>query len=463
VQIRCLPWAEAGPAAAETWTALRASNPVLRSPFFSWEFTRAVAARQPHVELAVVEDARGVAGYLPFQRVGPRRAEPVGTPLNDYQGLIARPGLAFDPLRLLDACALERFDYDHVVAEQPAWAPYHRQRAFSPFLDLSAGFEAWARDRRRVGRSRFERLKELRRALGRAAGPLRFEYDVRDERVLEALLSLKSDQYRRTLGAERDLFANPVMAGIVRDIFAARSPELAGVLSALWAGDRLVAAHFGMRSGPVLHWWFPAFSTELARYSPGALLLLHLAEGSAAEGVSLVDFGKGDESYKLRWANGRFEVAEGYVDRGEARAVRAYLDQELADARLRRSVIALQRELARLDAMETPRTESAPAAADTAAEARALRDAHHDLQSLRASSSWRLTGPLRAAGDAWRRRRGPAGNPGGVSGEEAPAPSLEAQLRRTRADVEAIRRSLSWRLAGPLRAVSRLVGFPYRS
>ncbi len=355
MEVRCRPWAEVGPAAAASWASLRAMDPALRSPYFSWEFVDAVAALSGNVEVGVLRHAARTVGYFPFQRDAGRLGRPVGAPMSDYHGLISEPGLAFDPVELLEACGLDRFEFDHLIVEQAPFAPFRRARGSSPYLDLSRGFEAWMQERRRAGRSRFERLKEQRRALARAHGPLRFDFDVRDSGVLDRLLALKSAQYRRTLGAERDLFAIPLMAGLVKRLFSTRVSGLCGILSGLFAGERLVAAHFGLRSGEVLHWWFPSHDPAFSKYSPGTLLLLDLALAASQAGVCVVDFGKGDEPYKLRWATGAFEVAEGWVDVKEARVLRTYLDQELQDARLRRSVVALQREIARLDRIEAER------------------------------------------------------------------------------------------------------------
>ena len=56
--------------------------------------------------------------------------------------------------------------------------------------------------------------------------------------------------------------------------------DFQGVLSGLYIGEKLVAAHFGMRSRRVLHWWFPAYDPELGKYSPGAQLLLELSRAA---------------------------------------------------------------------------------------------------------------------------------------------------------------------------------------
>jgi CelD/BcsL family acetyltransferase involved in cellulose biosynthesis len=93
--------------------------------------------------------------------------------------------------------------------------------------------------------------------------------------------------------------------------------EFAGMLSALYAGGELVAAHMGMRSRTCWHYWYPAFDPRLARYQPGLVLLLEMARHAADLGVTRIDLGAGDEHYKVRLANASDLVARGRV---EARA-----------------------------------------------------------------------------------------------------------------------------------------------
>ena len=89
--------------------------------------------------------------------------------------------------------------------------------------------------------------------------------------------------------------------------------ELDGVLTTLHAGDRLVAAHFGLRSGRRLAWWFPTYDPEFGRYSPGLALLLDLTTLACDRGIDVIDLGRGEHSYKLRVANGTDHVAQGIV------------------------------------------------------------------------------------------------------------------------------------------------------
>ena len=82
----------------------------------------------------------------------------------------------------------------------------------------------------------------------------------------------------------------------------------------LRAGGQVVAVHAGMRSRRVLHWWFPTFDQTFAKYSPGIILLLRMAEALAAAGVRTIDLGKGDSQYKRSLMTGTLELREGYVE-----------------------------------------------------------------------------------------------------------------------------------------------------
>jgi CelD/BcsL family acetyltransferase involved in cellulose biosynthesis len=92
-----------------------------------------------------------------------------------------------------------------------------------------------------------------------------------------------------------------------------QGPGLWGVMSALYAGDRLVAMHLGMRTETVLHYWFPAYDRELSKYSPGVSLLRLMAEHAAGSGIRRIDLGRGDEPYKLKFASGSIPLASGIV------------------------------------------------------------------------------------------------------------------------------------------------------
>ncbi len=69
-----------------------------------------------------------------------------------------------------------------------------------------------------------------------------------------------------------------------------------------WNG-RAVAFHFGFCHAGSYLWYKPSFAVELARRSPGEVLLRQLLLAAVAEGAHTFDFGLGDEAFKSRFAN----------------------------------------------------------------------------------------------------------------------------------------------------------------
>lgn len=286
------------------WAALQRAEPVFESAFFHPEFTRAVAATKSNVELGIVEDGGRALAFFPFERVSRRLGAPVGGLLSDYHGIVFDKALdpAFNPLTLLRACGLECWDFDHLPAAQ-ALIPHDPRRQFeSPQIDLSHGYEAYARRKRAAGSHMIDRIEYLERRLVREAGPVRFAAQESDEEAFERVLQWKSAQFART--QKFDIFSAGAARDVLRALRRIETPEFAGTLSTLRAGDRLIAAHFGLRSGGAFHYWFPAYDVDFARYSPGHILVLKLAAGCEALGIRSIDLGAGAQPYKLRLATG---------------------------------------------------------------------------------------------------------------------------------------------------------------
>src|SRR5262249_12618687 len=90
--------------------------------------------------------------------------------------------------------------------------------------------------------------------------------------------------------------------------------DFAGMLAALYVGDQLAAAHFGIRSDGTLYYWFPAFNPKFAKYSPGWLLIVFLLRHLREIGCDTLDFGPGSEKYKEYFANAAIPVRRGFVE-----------------------------------------------------------------------------------------------------------------------------------------------------
>jgi CelD/BcsL family acetyltransferase involved in cellulose biosynthesis len=284
-------------------------SPVLANPFLSSQFATAVSGFRPTARVAILYDGQAIAGFFPFEK----RRWDVGVPICGWpgtpcHGLVHAPGLDWDPRELLRACRLAAWQFDHLIAEQKPFVPYHAALEPSPVMDLSDGFAAYLRARS----SRLRRVIANQAGnLARDFGELRFVANADDTAILCDLMTWKSEQYRR-IGAV-DIFARSWFADLLDSLRALRGSHVTSIMSALYAGDRRIAAQFGLRSGDLFVGWLTAYDPRFAKYSPGHVQLIRMAEELAADGVAVIDLGKGADAFKERLKSRDTFLAEGIV------------------------------------------------------------------------------------------------------------------------------------------------------
>jgi CelD/BcsL family acetyltransferase involved in cellulose biosynthesis len=294
------------------WSHIQAGEPALASPFFCPQFTSIVGVARDDVYVGVLEQDGRTVGFFPFHRGRAGAGRPVGWRISDYQGVIAERSAEWDAKELIRACGLKTWEFDHVIAARPEFEPFGRVQGQSPFMDLSHGFEAYLRERREAGVGEIGAARRKMRKLAREHGELRFEPHAAGPEALATLLRWKQQQYLRT--GVSDTLAQSWIRRVLELVHARQEESFAGLLSLLFAGDRIVAAHLGIRSVSVWHYWFPAYDPALARYSPGIALLLKMAEHAPSVALGTIDLGRGDERYKGSLMSGAAPLLVGRVE-----------------------------------------------------------------------------------------------------------------------------------------------------
>ncbi|GAA1432996.1 GNAT family N-acetyltransferase [Streptomyces thermospinosisporus] len=310
----------------QRWRELRAAAEVPRNPFMEPEFTAAVGLVRPGARVAVLYEGTEPAGFLPFERGPLGQGRAIGLGVSDCQGAILRPGLVQDTAELLRACSVSTFAFDNLEPEQRLFLPYAAEEHATFVIDVEKGYDTYESVLRAQSPKFLKTTLAKERRLGRQVGPVRFVFDERDPAVLRTLMEWKSAQYRRT--GRRDRFAQEWITRLVGRLAETRAPECTGTLSVLYADGRPVAAHFGLRSASVLSCWFPAYDPAFAKYSPGLVLHLRMAEAAAAEGIGLLDMGRGPAEYKDSLKTGELAVYEGAALRPGAGAALHWLSRE---------------------------------------------------------------------------------------------------------------------------------------
>jgi CelD/BcsL family acetyltransferase involved in cellulose biosynthesis len=300
------------------WAALQSKAPLhgspeLANPFLAPEFALAMGRVRRGVRIAVVREGGEPAAFFPFQRTAAGVGRAVGLGLSDAQGLVHRPGFTWDARALLRGCGLAVWEFDHLVQGQGPFEEHASGGFPSPVMDVDQGYPAYL-EGLRARSPKFARTTLAKeRRLGRDAAGVRYVHDERDPAVLRTLMAWKSAQYRRT--GRSDRFAHEWITRLVHHLFHSRADPFAGILSVLYAGGRPIAAHFGLRTERVLACWFPAYDPAYARYSPGLVLHLRMAEAAAADGIAHLDLGRGRKEYKDSLKTRDLTVSEGWVTR----------------------------------------------------------------------------------------------------------------------------------------------------
>ena len=306
---------ELGAAEIDAWRAIQAADPLLGSPYLSPDWALALAqsggpdARCGRV--AVLREAGRPVGFLPV-RAGPFTALPMGVPLCDYQALVAAPGVEVDGRALARALGVQRIDLMNMIAGRDGLGPHLRTFGESHLIDLSRGFDTYAAERKAAGSGVLADTAKKKRKLEKELGAITFSAVSSSRPDWDQALAWKRAQYGAT--KQTDIFATPWVPALLERLREGEG-DFGARLFTLHAGDRLIATHIALMSGPVLHAWFIAHDDEAGRWSPGVVLMVEMMRWAAAHGVREFDLGPGAYRFKTSLANSSRAVGHGFVGR----------------------------------------------------------------------------------------------------------------------------------------------------
>ncbi|MBP2322255.1 CelD/BcsL family acetyltransferase involved in cellulose biosynthesis [Kibdelosporangium banguiense] len=289
------------------WQEIRTGESRWDSPYFSASYVAAVHAGRP-VSVLLGD------GFVWPLHISGSSARPAGSPGADFQGPVLAPGVRFSPRALLRAAGVKSLTFDHLVDEYVDLEPWIEERRPSPFMDVTDGLEGYLGRAAKSGRDKMSEARRLTNKAGRDLGTV--EFVAASTEHLDQVIALKREQYAST-GA-RDHFADPVQ----RELLHRLLDSGLGLLSTVHAGPHLLAAHFGIRSGDVLHWWFPAFDRKFGPLSPGWILLREVVMAAPELGITRIDLGRGEDDYKRRAMTGSSTVCIGAITSGARTTLR---------------------------------------------------------------------------------------------------------------------------------------------
>jgi CelD/BcsL family acetyltransferase involved in cellulose biosynthesis len=296
-----------GEAEWAAWRAFLAANPALNSPYFRPSFTRVAGRISPDAAVAVFSRGGEIVGFFPHQRRG-AAIQPLGAPMNDYHGVIARPGEGPTLSEVAELLGGARLNVTAWVGD----TPLGEDRRTVQVELADGGYDGWYTERRATFGKFFKDKERARRSMEAELGTLRVERGLHDPKLLDWLINLKRDQYKRT--KRHDIFACGWTADLLHELLQTEGENGFGAsMAGLWAGDRLTAIEFSLHAADQYHFWFPGYEPSLARCSPGILLSMDTMRLAAELGYRTFDFGFEGEHYKKYFCNGTHIVREALV------------------------------------------------------------------------------------------------------------------------------------------------------
>jgi CelD/BcsL family acetyltransferase involved in cellulose biosynthesis len=307
-------------AALDAWTELEAIAPITgyQTRRFLLPWLDTLGERRGFS--AMISVARDTAGRpvalvpLGLARRGPFQvALFLGDRQSNFNLPLVRPDVCFDRaacealLKETARKAPRRPDLFLLLNQPLAWLGSPNPFALLPRRESpSFGYATGLSDARtfatKISKGTRRRLRKKEQRLA-SLGPITYERATTPERarfVLEAFLEQKKSRFSRA-GLDPE-FARPQMLAFL-DRAATRGiteGRAAFELHALCVGEKIVATYGAIRHGGSLHAMFNSFdqNREIARCSPGDLLLHRMLEDACSRNVTSFDLGIGEARYK---------------------------------------------------------------------------------------------------------------------------------------------------------------------
>jgi CelD/BcsL family acetyltransferase involved in cellulose biosynthesis len=293
------------------WNEILVRRPDLDSPFLSPEYVQAVGGARNDARVSILSRAGQTIGFFPYHLAARRIAKPIGGPMTDYQTVILDAGIDMTADGLLAACALNAYDYNHGLASLDWMGARALDFTFSPRVEFRDGVDAYVASLNSRQRQKIKEVDRRMASLAEEKGEIEFLYDDRDPAAWTWLVETKTSAL-----AEQGLqagFDTPWVKAVLASLTATKTPSFGTHLSTMRIHGRIIAAHFGMQKGATMCWWHTTYDRDFRKYGPGVGLIIRCMREGERSGLKVIDFGRGIQAYKQKFANAETALCEGSI------------------------------------------------------------------------------------------------------------------------------------------------------
>lgn len=236
---------------------------------------------------------------------------PMGTPLIDYiepiylneEALAYLADTLNSQARKVDAVLLENVRmssplYPHLIRlgyrQQHFVNCYSRKVTWSNNADLSE--IVIGRTNLRMLRGKYNRIARI--------GELSLSHEyawTEIDSVLDSFFTFHIERWKHT--DTPSMFTRPEYRAFYREMLCCMKENGTVLLSQLKVGDVLIGVHFGLKFRSKLIWYTPAMNVEYSKFSVGNILATEIARNLPNMNLTLFDFSRGGEQYKMQFCD----------------------------------------------------------------------------------------------------------------------------------------------------------------
>jgi CelD/BcsL family acetyltransferase involved in cellulose biosynthesis len=284
------------------WRAIQAQVPGFSTPLLAPEFAQVVGQFREDTRIAVLRDDGGQGlAFFPHQLRPDGLARCLGAPFGDYQAILAPADLHFSGPDFLKGAGIRRFRFCGLMDPQKRlpMVPGDGETGYQIVLQTCG--QAYMEDMRAANPKRVKNLRRLENKTEREIGPLSFNSCDQDPHHLDQLLDWKAQQM--TASGVTNVLRPMWVRAMMHALHATRQGDFSGLMMTLWAGETLLAGHFGIRLGDTYHPWMAVINPDHHAQSPGQTYLSRAILAMPSLGLRVYDMGTGHSHYKAPFCN----------------------------------------------------------------------------------------------------------------------------------------------------------------
>lgn len=296
------------------WRQFALAHADFSSPLLGPDFAQAAGAIRDDARVAVLrQDGRTVAFLAHHRRPG-GMARPIAAPLSDYHGIVSDPAVTLTAAQVLEAAGLSAYRFTGLIDPHGLFAGQVTREQEAHVVHLESSADAYLEALRAASPKKMKNYRRLAHKLDREVGELRIAAPDDSQAAYDTLIAWKRDQLRRT--GTHDFLGPDWVRALFQSLFERRDGGFQGLMVNLYAGDRLVAGHFGVRLDGVYHPWLASADPDLPAYSLGQVFLMQAIAEMPRLGLVTYDLGPGHDHYKKAYALLQRPIGEGLAVAG---------------------------------------------------------------------------------------------------------------------------------------------------